>query len=994
MDLQTAIEELDKSQKQVVMHFYGPLIVIAGPGAGKTRVVVLRTANMIYNGIAPENILLFTFTKKASTEIKNRIANTIGNEAKRITVGTYHSVCNKILRNYAEYVGLTDKFSIYDKKDSVYVIKDILKSRKYDCSAEEVSNKISIYKRKIMTPAMAENKAENGIEKKYAEIYKLYSDKMLSLNAVDFDDLIYKTVKLLENNEQIKKEVNNKYKYIVADESHDSSILDLRLIYLLAGDLQNICMICDNDQCLLPDTKILTLNGEKNIKDITVGDKIVAASGGSKTSIASVEKVSCRDYIGTIIKATTKNGHAIEGTPNHITFASIKPSIKQQYFYVYLMYKHNYGFRIGRTSDIRSRGNNTFTNGFEVRLNQEGGDKLWILKKCNTLEESMYYESYYSYEYGIPQYVFKNRNYNGMLSQELIKELYSNIDTISRGLKLLDDKEMYFEYPHHIPGSRHGEENNRRKLNFTMFAAKRNDGKKYLHKLQSSSVNEEYAKEIEKYISYYKQTNKHATYYESVMCNLDYDKQWSILKTIEKEMLDKNENFSLSLRARLTNDKYDFTPLSNLIIGSTVCINKEGAIIEDEIVTIEKYDYEGKVYDINVPEYRNYIANNIVVHNSIYSFRGAEVEAMMHMKDVFKDTTVMQLDTNYRSTVTIVDASRSLIERNTKLIDKKLHSNNAVGNPIIYYSTQNEVQEGACIRSLIKMCTEKYEFQYNQIAVLYRNNNQAAHIEEALLKGKIPYTINKSLSFYDRAEIKDILSYFKIILNPWDMAAFIRLAKFLDGVGEKTLTTVYDCVNDKNCTILEACNMIFTGKTRQKYDKMLILLNELYDNLNLPPKQLIEMLLTKSEYLETIKIMKKKNDDYERIQENVKELCEIADSYSTIQELIENFSIEVEVKENDENKVKLMTMHSSKGLEWQIVIIAGAQEGLIPSGMCNTPKEIEEERRLMYVSMTRAQRLLFITMSKTSKINNKHMYNKPSRFINEIDPKFLHKKQF
>lgn len=217
MGISKIMNKLNPEQRKAAEDIYGPSMVIAGPGSGKTFTLVARTANMIHNGIPAHKIILFTFTKKAATEIKERVVSTIGEEASNIMVGTYHSVCSRFLRKYAEYVGLTKTFSIFDTDDCKKLIKEVIKTSGYNFEADKVLWKISDYKSKLIDPSTALRESTNVLERQVAELYQLYTRKMTEQNSLDFDDMIYKTVRLLEQYPDVKREINNTYEYIVAE---------------------------------------------------------------------------------------------------------------------------------------------------------------------------------------------------------------------------------------------------------------------------------------------------------------------------------------------------------------------------------------------------------------------------------------------------------------------------------------------------------------------------------------------------------------------------------------------------------------------------------------------------------------------------------------------------------------------------------------------------------------------------------------------------------
>ena len=240
-------EGLNPEQVQAVKTIYGPVLVSAGAGAGKTKVLTVRAQHMIIKGIDPSQILLTTFTNKAAGEIKERIINVIGDEAKKITVGTFHCICNRILRQYGEKLGYCKTFSILSEDDSDKVIKKAAKQ--YALENKDLKNYIANCKANMLTPAKAMSQAKTS-EKDLANAYDVYQSELKRTQSMDFDDLLLNTVILLEQHLDVKKALNNKWKFIEGDEIQDSSATDARLMELLAGEDQNVFFVGDDFQSI------------------------------------------------------------------------------------------------------------------------------------------------------------------------------------------------------------------------------------------------------------------------------------------------------------------------------------------------------------------------------------------------------------------------------------------------------------------------------------------------------------------------------------------------------------------------------------------------------------------------------------------------------------------------------------------------------------------------------------------------------------------------
>lgn len=247
------LNELNPQQKEAVIDFVGPKIVVAAAGSGKTKMLVSRTAYMIESGISPKEILLFTFTRKAANEMKERIINYIGQEqGKDITVGTYHSFCMRQLRNYAHLLGYTEKFSIIDDDDRTLKIGRIM-SQDPDMKGLEpsyIGSLISGFKELMLNPAAATMRAEERMDRLAARVYTVYQEELKRDNTMDFDDLIYNFVTILRNYSDVHEALNNRFKYIIADECQDSSPRDIELIGLLGGDVMNVCLVGDDYQSI------------------------------------------------------------------------------------------------------------------------------------------------------------------------------------------------------------------------------------------------------------------------------------------------------------------------------------------------------------------------------------------------------------------------------------------------------------------------------------------------------------------------------------------------------------------------------------------------------------------------------------------------------------------------------------------------------------------------------------------------------------------------
>lgn len=992
---------LNDQQKEAAMHIDGPALVTATAGAGKTRVVVTRAQHMIKDmGIDPSLILLTTFTNKAANEMKERIISVVGERGKKITVGTYHSICNRILRQYCTYIGYVKTFTILDADDSEKVMKEIAKDFGEDYAS--LKTYISNCKINCKTPAMAQAEAQEKNTTRLSNCYQAYQDKLKRDQCMDFDDLLLNTVLLLESEPAVKEQVNNKWQYVSADETQDSSELDSRLMYALSGPNHNIFFVGDDDQCLIKGTMIETKEGKKPIEDITKNDELIVACGDGRTTPvkpASISKKMTREEVYVI---KTESGKELKATGNHIVFSRIAP---QKRYYVYLMYKEGYGFRIGTTSGIGTRKGVQKCNSFETRLNQEKADKIWLIKDVDTLDEALYYENYYSYEYGIPQYVFNYRGQSGM-SQDHIRELFNNIDTETRALKLLNDLGMYLNYPHHVPQSS-SKNTERKNITFTMFGNRRS-GYSAKHEITMCSTNKEFYKDMSKvFKTGCSKINKNATEYYTVRkTSIEYDNLMDLMDNAIETLEDKNYNYNILMKARLLKDNTtcNFTPVSHLVVGAKLYIlNNDNEIVEDTITSITKEFYYDYVYDINVDNYRNYIANNIVVHNCIYSFRGSDVTIILNLKSKYPNLKWYNLGVNYRSTSNIVDAGQEIIKHNKNKLQKEVScGKNIQGAPIIISETRNQEQEAKRVVTFIKTLHNRSSMPvpYKEMAILYRMSHLSRIFEKELMKAKIKYKLVGGTPFFSRMEVKDILSYARLTVNQFDVQSFKRsIAIPKRGIGDKSIEKIESFMVDNteaDMSIRKALthkDLPLKGKAKKGIEEYNKLLEDFDDKkVELSPEEFIKYIIQKLDYLTFMKESKEYKDNYEERVENLNELVAVAKEFNNIEDLLVEASIfqEQDNVGEDEDAVQLMTIHKSKGLEFDAVFMTNTVEGTLPHyKSLEDPAQLEEERRVMFVGCTRARKNLFITYPKKQMVMNTEKYVKRSRFINEINKKHV-----
>ncbi|MBO6088454.1 UvrD-helicase domain-containing protein [bacterium] len=654
--MENILDNLNKDQKEAVMTTSGPLLVLAGAGSGKTKLLTSRIAYLIQNCyIKPKNILAVTFTNKAAKEMKIRIGNMIGEDTvKYMWVGTFHSICGRMLRENIEQYSfqsgkkLDRNFSIYDENDSIAVIKRAIKKLNLDDKIYQpklVKTVISNAKNKMEDAYTFATFARDFKSQKIASIYEEYENSLNNSNAIDFDDMLMLTVKLLEQCPEVRTYYYNRFKHILVDEFQDTNMAQYKLVNML------------------------------------------------------------------------------------------------------------------------------FTN-----LNKE------------------------------------------------------------------------------IPEDR-----------------------------------------------------------------------------------------------------------SLCVVGD--------------------------------------------VDQSIYSWRGADYTIILNFQKDFKNTKLIKLEQNYRSTENILNVANAIIENNTERVEKYLYSNKGTGELIDYFEAQDEADEANYIASKIKQDSGG---DYNRYAVLYRTNSQSRALEEACIAAGIPYRIYGGLKFYDRKEIKDIIAYLKLIYNNDDDQSFRRIVNVPKrAIGETTIKNLSDFAGKSDISLFQACQRIddaleIPPKTRTKlkdFSELILKFKDAVSSYNL--QDYVTLVIEKTGYLAELQIQN--TPESEADIENLQELVNVAGEFepeeqeNALGEFLQQVALVSDIDGMDDisNNVTLMTLHSAKGLEFPEVFLAGCDEGVFPHQRTfNIPSEMEEERRLMYVGVTRAEEKLYLTSAKRRQMWGEYKYYNPSRFIEEIPSQLLNQVGF
>ena len=522
--------------------------------------------------------------------------------------------------------------------------------------------------------------------------------------------------------------------------------------------------------------------------------------------------------------------------------------------------------------------------------------------------------------------------------------------------------------------------------------------------------------------------------YDSNFTILDADDSLTVIKKIMKEMdIDSTKYNYRAIRSSISDNKNEMVSVSEYekfvytdydeVVYKVYdeyekSLKRSNAIDFDDLLLLPiklftehkevlqkyqelfKYVFIDEYQDTNKPQYllskmisAKYKNITVVGDNdqAIFTWRGADYKNILNFEKDYPDAKVVVLDENYRSTKNILSAANNVIKNNKIRKEKNLWTNNEEGNLITYYKAYDEKDESNYVVKEIKKLIDD-GINPNEICVLYRANAQSRNVEESFLSNNISYRIVGSYAFYNRKEIKDLIAYLKLVHNEKDDVSLLRVINYPKrGIGAKALENLAIIAKAENKSLYEC----ISGGKEEEFKKIIESLKKEKDKMSLT--DFVDLVLDKSGIRESLKnektleadIRLENLEEFKSITKNVEE----ADGIINLEDFLDELSLVSDASENqkdDTEKVTLMTMHAVKGLEFDYVFVVGVEEGLFPHlNSMNSEEELEEERRLCYVAITRARKKLYIINSRSRLLYGKVSSNVPSRFISEIGDELL-----
>ncbi|HEY2327708.1 MAG TPA: UvrD-helicase domain-containing protein [Gaiellaceae bacterium] len=1001
------LADLNPAQRQAVLTTEGPLLVIAGAGSGKTRVLTHRVAHLLAaHGVKPNEILAITFTNKAAGEMRERVERMIGPPARAIWILTFHSACGRILRREAERLGYRSNFTIYDQADQIRVVKDCLQELDRDPKRfvpRGIHTQISNAKNQLIGPDEYAARVSSFYDQTVAEVYTLYQRRLFTSNAVDFDDMLMLTVEVLKRFPEAREKWSSTFRYILVDEYQDTNHAQYTLLKLLAGERKNVMAVGDPDQCLVAGTQITMADGStKPIENVAEGEEVLSCYGSGTFGPAGVIRThSSSRREGVAI--TSASGRRIVSTPEHMHFAGFKPGHTPQQHMTYLMWKAGSGFRVGTSrtyTDTKGGG----LAGPQVRLNGEHADAAWVLGVHTNESEARMQESLLSMRYGLPTVPFVARpgvrarpGSSLVADQALLDRLFAELDTDHAGYELLTEEGLSFTHPHFSSATTTSGSRVRRRLTVTLCGDPR--AGRTLHRISLFGYDEDGRAALEGIGLSLRPAYKGSAGWRFETSNSDLGRIAEIVERIQS-VLDVSVRYTARLATNegsLGKEKnaLPFMPAASVRPGM-VMVAEDGTF--DLVTSVEWVRLKEPVYDLDIERTHNFVANGLVTHNSIYAFRGADIRNIMEFEHDFPSTQVIALEQNYRSTNTILQAANAVIENNRERKEKNLWSDLGEGEAVHVVECEDEHAEARFVAAeMVALIDGGYSGA--EIAVVYRTNAQSRVLEDVLVRQGVAYQVIGGPKFYERAEIKDAIAYLQVIDNPYDAVSLMRIVnRPRRGIGDTSIARLVAYADGMEISLWEATKTpeaagLSAASARAVSGFRTVMETLMATATDADVSTILEAVLARTGYVEQL-------DNERTIEargrlENLDELVGVTQEYEqaaqepNLSGFLQEISLYADQDalrdgEDSTGEVTLMTIHNAKGLEYRAVFMIGMEEMIFPHMRSIEENEIEEERRLCYVGMTRAKERLTMTHAMRRSLFGRSEANLPSRFLDEL----------
>ena len=687
---------LNPDQLDAVVHRGGPLLVVAGAGSGKTRVLTHRIAHLIHEGVHPSRILAITFTNKAADEMRQRVAALVGPVARTMWVSTFHSACVRILRANADRLGYPRQFSIYDQADAVrltgYVIRDLhLDAKRF--TPRGVHGLISLWKNELLTPDDVAARAQHIFDRKHADVYAEYQARLLKAGAMDFDDLLVNTVRLLRDHPDVLEHYRERFEHILVDEYQDTNQAQNEIVLLLAGGHHNVTVVGDTDQCLPAGTMV-------GRRPATCRSSRWRSATWCRrrrrnaTRVGTVTHVHRSRTDEPLVRVATVDGVMLTATAQHIVPARIVPMAGSHL--VYLMHRADRGYRIGRTTG--GAGTRRTRSGRSPRTeHQEHADAMWILRCARRVAEASFWEAWFAATYGLPTACFHANGRSLAMDDEWLQRLYDGIDTPTRAKALMHDLQLHPDFPHHRP-------QNGPAVDDQPDDVLRRPWDAAYHRVQWSSSRPMSSLGSSRGIAL--RPGKAGMRYETSW--KDYAARSTMRSGSPRPVVCTSAGGWRSARR-----VFDLMPMSHVRRGHGGR-GRARRRAPGRRSSTAPFSWSPRSETCSTSRSRRRTATSPTgcsCTTRVYRFRGADFRNILQFEEAFPEVTTVVLDQNYRSTQTILDAANAVIANNAARKPKNLWTDAGSGHRIVRYHAEDEGDEATFVASTARQLHDDHAIE-------------------------------------------------------------------------------------------------------------------------------------------------------------------------------------------------------------------------------------------------------------------------------------------
>ncbi len=1026
------LDGLNDAQRDAVAHDTGPLLIVAGAGTGKTTVITRRVAHLIARGKArPEEILALTFTDKAAAEMEERVDRLVPYGYADVEIATFHAFGDRLLREHSLEVGLPPDFSVLSRAEQVIFFRDRLFDFPLEryrplgdptrhlrailglisrCKDEDIGpDEYRTYAEGLLAQAEAtpddaalRERAVQHLE--LARTFAKYQELMACAGAIDFGDQIVYALKLLRTRPYVLSACQRRFRYILVDEFQDTNYAQFEIVKLLAARHTNLAVVADDDQCLPPGTPIATPDGERPIESIRAGDQVLTAVGKGFVGTSPVTRVFQRRKLARFLTFETESGRRISATSNHKMFCYIpRAAAGRELTYVYLMERRDLGWRLGVTNDLSTR-----------LCLERSADRIVGLRACRSEADARYLEALWALKYSIPTLPFKPRP-GMMVVGPYLERLYGQLETRRSAERLAHDLEVDLGAHHFALGAVHRGGHSRVKVILSMCyrasrprAGRRPPGTRgTLHAVSLETSDPETIERLRAAGIPLRKARRGWLHRATTLSLRDAGIRAEYLCDLTDAVLEVRfaaGTINVQHRAALV------MPAGNVLPGHCLPVLRGERIVYERIVGVTEETRTSDVYDLEVDRTHNFIADGVVVHNSIYKFRGAAISNVLGFLDTYPGARQVVLTENYRSPQPILDAAYRLITYNNpdrlevqRGISKRLTARTDAGKDPVHLHYETGSQEADGVAEIIRERVERGEWKHSDVAILVRSNNEADQFLRSLNLRNIPWTFSGNQGLYGRPEVRLLIAFLRSVAHPDDSISVHYLASSdLYQVPIVDLTRCATYADRRHrwlfdvfrtaTGILELRDEI--GPEGQAAIQHLVTDLTRYMELGreMPTGELLYQFLVDSGWLARMSKAATARDEAEvqniskffrRIQAAAKAL-----RYDNVREFVKHLDALIEAGDDpavaeadvETPAVHVLTVHKAKGLEFPVVFLVGLVHEKFPSRRRREALELpielikdtlpsgdfhlQEERRLFYVGMTRARRELYLTSAR------------------------------